>query len=77
MSTLVLSSHNVSHLTDCVLHCFNASNACFGFKFGSPPTHLPNCKLLKAIDVCDSKSRNKSWGGNWQFYKAIRDKPVS
>jgi hypothetical protein len=73
----VFSRHNASHLSDCVVHCFDASDVCIGFKYRSSTNHFSNCELFKAMEISDGKPGNESEEGNWEFYKTVRDKPVS
>ena len=77
LTATVLSTHHVKHLSHCAVHCFNNKTTCVGFKYRRPSTnHLQNCEVLKAMDNCNyTTHRNES--GNWQFYEAVRDKPVS
>jgi hypothetical protein len=76
LTTVVLSTHNVSYLSSCAVHCFNTSTACIGFKYRSSINPQPNCELFKAMRICNSKPKNTTHGGTWQFYEAVRDKPV-
>ena len=76
LTTMVSSTYNISYLSSCAAHCFNTSTACVGFKYRSSINPQPNCELFKAMRICNSKPKNTTHGGTWQFYEAVRDKPV-